>query len=65
MEAVTECQHQGRSLNATCAVKNQRNSREREHQRQQELISKNRMKAVLLMGDNEMEEASVYLELWN
>lgn len=49
--------------NATCAVKNQGNNREREHQRQRELISKNRLKDAPLMGDNEMKEATIYLEL--
>lgn len=49
--------------NATYAVKNQGNSRERGHQRQRELISKNRLKDTPLMGDNEMKEATIYLEL--
>lgn len=65
MEDVTERQNQGRSLNATCAVKNQQNSRERSHQRQQELSSKSGGKDVLLMGGNAMKEAKVYLELRN
>lgn len=49
--------------NATCAVKNQGNNGEREHQRQRELISKSRWKDAPLMGDNEMKEATIYLEL--
>lgn len=64
MEAVTECQHQGRSLNATSAVKNQGNRGERAPKATGTWNSKNMgEKEVLLMNDNEMKEAKVYYKL--
>lgn len=64
MEAVTECQYQGRSLNATSAVKT-RETAEIAHQRQQDTRNSKNMgeEEVLLMGDNEMKEAKVYYKL--
>jgi hypothetical protein len=46
-------------------LKTSKISRERSHQRQQELSGKNGGKDVLLMGGNAMKEAKVYLELRN